>query len=135
VRLERTTPLLEQAAETLFEAIALARAEFSFLFLEARRERINRATDQFDALFDQEMFGRRLRITFQDLAAATHEVVALDRACNYQDYRHPWTDLQRQRVENDGRVLQNTLPSTEVLLRSASEVEDRFAALDQITAS
>jgi hypothetical protein len=80
VRLERTTPLLEQAAETLFEAIALARAEFSFLFLEARRERINRATDQFDALFDQEMFGRRLRITFQELAAATHEVVALDRA-------------------------------------------------------
>ena len=65
VRLERTTPLLEQAAETLFEAIALARAEFSLLFLEARRERINRATDQFDALFDQEMFGRRLRITLQ----------------------------------------------------------------------
>ena len=65
MRLERTTPLPEQAAETLFEAIALARAEFSFLFLEARRERINRATDQFDALFDQEMFGRRLRITLQ----------------------------------------------------------------------
>jgi hypothetical protein len=134
VRAERAAPLLQQAAQTLCEAITLARAEFSFLFFEERKKRLERASDQLSALFDSGAF-RHLRITLQHLAGATCEVAGFDRATNYQGYHQLWIDLRRQQMQADGQLLQNVSPSAERLIQAATEVEDRFIALDQIISS
>ena len=132
VRLERVGPLLQQATETLLQAITDGRAEFTYLHLEARKERLKRASDHLDALLDREAF-RHLKCSFQDLAATAREVTALDRACGYRGFRYWWMDQEPQ-ARADGQLLQNVLPSSEQLIRAASEVENRFVELDRISA-
>ena len=134
VRVERTVSILQQAAQTLYEAITLGRAEYRFLHYQKRKERLQRAIDQFSSLFDRKAFARRLKINFEDLATVSHPVIHLDRATNFEDYRHRWTDLNQQRMREDG-LFESVLPSAEILLRAATEVENCFVALDSITTS
>jgi hypothetical protein len=121
IRLERGAPVLAQASQTLQKAVAAARAEFAFLHFEARQERLNHALDEFNSLFDKEIFSRRLRITFLSLAETTSAVAELDRVIPYADHRHLWARLD------------HPVPSSKQLLQAATEIEDRFTALDRVT--
>jgi pentose-5-phosphate-3-epimerase len=130
IRMERAIPLLQQAAETLQKAILAARAEFMFLHAEERSQRLNRALEQISSLFDKVAL-QRLRISFQELAATSHQVVALDQACHYQGYRHFWMDLDAP----IGRDLSQKPVSSSRLIQGTSEVEDRFVSLDRVITS
>jgi hypothetical protein len=60
VRLERVTSPLEQAAQALRQAIQGARAAYMYVHYGFRKERLSRAINEFEGLFDKKAFSRRL---------------------------------------------------------------------------
>jgi hypothetical protein len=133
IRCERTTLLLEDGSKTLLQALSNARTEFAYLHQVARKERLQRAGEQLDGLLNKEAL-RHLKCSFEHLASAGQQVVALDQACGFRSGNYWWTDLKPQ-AQADGRVLPNASPSPTRLIQAATEVEQRFTELDQATVS
>jgi hypothetical protein len=105
VRLERVTSPLEQAVRALRQAIQDARAAYMYVHYKLRKERLSRAINEFEGLFDKKAFSRRLKINFEDLAATTHELVHFDQSTGYVDYRHRSTIDLSPTADATGRLI------------------------------